>query len=73
MYCRLFTNFIAHGDPTPEPTDDIPKWPTYNTDDQYYMKIDSPLEVKQDYTSNWRLGMPGHEFEPEPTTAAPRF
>lgn len=58
-YCRLFTNFIAHGDPTPEPSDVIPKWPTYNLDSKYYMKIDNPMQVKQDYTSNWKLGMPG--------------
>ncbi|CAL8121574.1 unnamed protein product [Orchesella dallaii] len=56
-YCRMFTNFVLTGSPTPEPSEDYPDWPTYNIDTQQYMKLALNPEVKTDYMDSWRQGM----------------
>ncbi|ODN03466.1 Carboxylesterase 4A [Orchesella cincta] len=57
MYCKMWTNFVIHGTPTPEPSENVPEWPTYNTDTQQYMKLALHPEVKTDYMDSWRQGM----------------
>lgn len=61
LYVTLFTNFIVYGNPTPEESEDYPKWPRYDIKDEYYMRLALPFEVNKDYTNSWRLGMPGVE------------
>lgn len=65
-YVSLFTNFIVGGNPTPESTEEYPIWPRYDIEGQNYMRLDLPFEVKQDFTSNWRLGMKGEDGWVEP-------
>ena len=44
--------------PTPDDVDllpDIPKWPAYNANTEYYMAIDRNWQVKVDYTQTYTV------------------
>ncbi|ODM89977.1 Carboxylesterase 4A [Orchesella cincta] len=56
-YCRMMTNFVISGNPTPDPGEDYPEWPTYNIQTQQYMKLALHPEVKTNFMDSWRQGM----------------
>lgn len=55
----LWTNFAYYGEPNPEKSrvDGVPEWPSYNSNNEFYMRFDKNFMGKRDFTKEYTIAL----------------